>query len=62
MDLAALRQFFDQERRSGRDCDAWRAPLRWVPTEQMLADCLTEVMNGGRLRTALERGRRCIAT
>ena len=56
LDLASLRQFFDNERRPGGACDAWRAPLRWVPTEEMLADCLTKVMGGERLREALARG------
>ena len=57
VDLASLRQVFEAETPACGPVEARAAPLRWVPTNRMLADCLTKVMNGEALRQVLQSGR-----
>ena len=51
VDLAALRQCLDAERRHGE-----RRPLAWVPTSTQFADCLTKPMKATEFFRALREG------
>jgi len=57
VDLASLRQVFKAETPESGPVEARTAPLRWVPTHRMLADCMTKVMKADALREVLKSGR-----
>ena len=56
LDLAAIKEIMNELERPGDACEAFRGPLRWIPTELMLADGMTKVMKNDAIRKLLQEG------
>ena len=56
IDLAAIKQQLRMWEQEGDICQLYKLPVRWVPTELMLADALTKIMTGEKLRETLQEG------
>ena len=56
LDVAALKDMIHKEIAQKDPTALHAVPLCWVPTEHMLADCLTKAMDGTDLRTAISTG------
>ena len=57
LDLAAVRQMLAEDTLEHSALKARTSPLRWVPTEHMLADSLTKIMDGKYLMQVLAEGK-----
>ena len=56
LDLAAVKDMLKEFEDQGDTCRAYKLPIRWIPTELMLADGLTKIMKGEKLRQTINEG------
>ena len=56
VELASLKEIVHEEAGDVSATKLDQLPLRWVPTEHQLADCLTKAMNGQAIREAVMGG------